>query len=181
MIGKVQRNEMGKIISRERPTITRLKYPLKVHVWGGISRAGRTHIKVFKGIMDAEFFTKEILQEALIPSIAHLYPAPNSHRLWQDNDPKHCSKKAREFIESNDINWFKTPPESPDMNPIENVWSTMKRAVGRDGPMTQDELVASILRFWKSHLTIDQCNRYINHIYRVIPAVISAEGGYSGF
>ena len=181
MIGKVTRSESGKVISREVPTISKLKHPLKLHVWGGISRAGRTRINIFKGIMDAEFFTNEILHRTLLPSINRLYPKPSTHRLWQDNDPKHCSKKAKEFMDLNGINWFKSPPESPDLNPIENVWATMKRSVGRDGPMTQDELSASILKFWKSHLSVEQCNRYIDHVYRVIPAVISAKGKYSGF
>ena len=58
---------------------------------------------------------------------------------------------------------------------------TLKRSVGRDGPMTQDDLSASILKFWKSHLSVEQCNRYIDHVYRVIQAVISAKGKYSGF
>ena len=40
----------------------------------------------------------------------------------QDNDPKHTSRVAQQFYMDSDINWWKTPAESPDMNPIENLW-----------------------------------------------------------
>ena len=179
-ISKVIRNEKGKIIFKDTPQVPRVKHPLKVHVWGGISRNGPTKLLIFNGIMDAEFYTRKILEETLLPSINHLYPTPLSHRFWQDNDPKHTSKMAKKFIEQNNINWYKTPAESPDLNMIENVWSTMKYYVSKENPKNQKELVDSILKIWKEHLTVAQCNKYIDHMYHVLPKVIEAEGGYSG-
>ena len=83
-------------------------------------------------------------------------------------------------MEDNNINWFKTPAESPDLNMIENVWSTMKYYVSKDNPKNQEQLVNSIFKIWKSHLTVTQCNRYIDHIFKVLPKVVEAEGGFSG-
>uniref|UniRef100_A0A1X7U137 Tc1-like transposase DDE domain-containing protein n=1 Tax=Amphimedon queenslandica TaxID=400682 RepID=A0A1X7U137_AMPQE len=65
----------------------------------------------------------EVLENGLIPYTQHLNP---SQRLMQDNDPKHSSKKVKEWLEANKINWWKTPPESPDLNPIENLWHELK-------------------------------------------------------
>ena len=179
-IGRVTRDKRGKITKRVSPTTPKFKHPLKVHVWGGISRKGRTKILIFNNIMDAEFYTNEILRNTLLPSINELYPQPETHRFWQDNDPKHTSKRAKAFMEESNINWFKTPPESPDLNPIENVWATLKYYVAKDMPHTQQDLVKSIAKFWKAHLTVEQCNKYIDHVYRVIPEVIKAKGGYTG-
>ena len=181
VMAKVVRDARGKILSKDVPQLQRVKHPLKVHVWGGISRKGATQLLVFNDIMESTFYTDSVLRDTLLPAINHLYPAPATHRLWQDNDPKHTSIKARTFMDSNNINWFKTPAESPDLNMIENVWSAMKHCVGKENPRTQNELVATLLRFWSNHLTVDQCNRYINHIYRVIPKVIAVDGGYSGY
>ena len=179
-MAKVVRNANGKIVSKHVPELTRVKHPLKVHVWGGISRKGATQLLIFNGIMDADFYTDTVLNSTLLPAINHLYPAPLTHRLWQDNDPKHTSRRAKSFIEDNGINWYKTPAESPDLNVIEMVWAAMKHHVSKVQPRTQDELVSTLKTFWKNHLTVDQCNRYINHIYRVIPKVIEKDGGFSG-
>ncbi len=102
----------------------RPKHPAKVHVWGGISWNGRSKLCIFQGIMTAESYVN-ILQQCLLPSIKALYGC-TSHRFMQDNDPKHTSKKAQEFFSKNKINWWQTPPESPDANPIENLWHEMK-------------------------------------------------------
>ena len=52
---------------------------------------------------------------------------PNcEHRLMQNNNPKHSSRHAQRFFQENNINWWHTPPESPDLNPIENMWHELK-------------------------------------------------------
>ena len=73
--------------------------------------------------MDASLYV-EILKVGLLPFLCRVYP--DGHRFMQDNDPKHTSAAAREFFAENSINWWKTPPESPDANPIENLWHELK-------------------------------------------------------
>ena len=61
------------------------KHPLKVHVWGGISRHGATKICIFDGIMDADLFCN-VLETTLVPFIRNKLP---HHQFMEDNDPKH--------------------------------------------------------------------------------------------
>ena len=44
------------------------------------------------------------------------------HRLFQDNDQKHTSRRAQKFYDEKKITWWKTPLGSPDANVIENLW-----------------------------------------------------------
>lgn len=106
------------------------KHPLKVHVWAGISRRGTTRILIFEDIMDANFYIHTILTTGLIPFINRVYP--DSHRLQQDNDPKHTANATKEFFMLQNINWWNVwPSESPDFNPIEMVWAMMKSRISK--------------------------------------------------
>ena len=128
--------------------------------------------------MDRFLFT-EILDRTLVPFIEKEFP--DSHRFMQDNDPKHTSIYARDFITENGINWWKTPAESPDLNPIENLWHELKEFSRREvKPRTKQELIDGILKFWET-VSIEKCNRYINHLNKVIPKVIELEGAATGY
>lgn len=96
------------IAGTANPIIPKAKHPAKVHVWGGISRRGATDILIFTGIMEKEFFTKNILCDTLLPFVNSTYP--DGHVFQQDNDPKHRSKLAREFMDTNGINWMNNWP-----------------------------------------------------------------------
>ena len=80
----------------------RPKHPIKLHVWAGISRKGPTPVAIFEGTMDADFYIT-ILQTHLLPFIHSNFP--ETHKLMQDDDPKHTSRAARELFEMESINW----------------------------------------------------------------------------
>ncbi|CAG2217725.1 unnamed protein product [Mytilus edulis] len=115
------------------------KIKQEVHVWGGISRRGATGLYIFTSIMDSIVY-QGILTQKLVPFIQQQYP--NGHRFMQDNDPKHVSRSTKAFMQNNGINHWVTPPESPDMNPIENLWGSLKYHIRRrKKPTNQQELL----------------------------------------
>ena len=155
------------------------KHPYKVHVWAGISKRGATGITIFTGCMDAVFFVETILRKTLLPFISTHFP--KGHHFQQDNDPKHTSNLAKSFFEKEAVNWWKIPPESPDLNPIELVWHELKhhlRTVVK--PRTKEALIDGITQFWAQAMTVEKCKRYINHVKKVLPIVVKHGGRASG-
>jgi len=151
------------------------KHPVKVYMWGGISKRGATRCIIFTETMNAEIYCK-ILEVGLLPFVQTVF-RNTPFRFQQDNDPKHTSRRAKEFLEDNNIPWWKTPAESPDLNPIERVWSHLKQYLTHTyRPKNKTELIEGIKHFWSTKLTASLCTRYINHIHNVIPLII-AKGG----
>ena len=156
----------------------RAKHPIKIHLWGGISKRGATNVIMFTGKINAECL-RTVLQAGLVPFIRNVYP--DGHRLYQDNDPKHASRLIENFFDENGIKWWATPPESPDLNPIELVWGSLKQYLHNFyKPRNLEQLKAGIQQFWIT-LTPEMCTRYIKHLDKVIPKVIQVNGDPSGY
>lgn len=56
------------------------------------------YIYIFTGTMDAQFYVG-ILEDCLIPFLRQKF-ADREHRFMQDNDPKHCSRTAKQFLKT---------------------------------------------------------------------------------
>lgn len=49
--------------------------------------------------------------------------------LKKDNGPKHTAKPTLEWHKGKHFNNFELPSQSPDINPVENLWHDLKIAV----------------------------------------------------
>ena len=124
--------------------------------------------------MTSESYTA-ILEDTLVPFINDVYP--DGHRLIQDNDPKHTSKLTKKWLVENHVNWYQTPPESPDLNPIEMVWHELKEFIRNEWkPHNLEQLIAGIESFWVSRMTEEKCRKYISHLRKVIPKIVEVKG-----
>ena len=96
----------------------------------------------------------------------------------QDNDPKHTSRRVKAFFKENNINWWPTPLENPDLNPIEDMRHELKFYLeSKVEPCTKQELVDGIKKFWEWKVTLLKCIKYIDHVLcKAIPAVVEAQG-----
>ena len=128
--------------------------------------------------MDATLYI-EILDKTLLPFLEKVYP--DEHSLMADNDPKHTSSDTKKFLKDHKVTWWRTPAESPDCNPIENLWHELKEYIRRvKKPKTKGELIDGIKEFWDG-LTVSKCLKYINHLKKALPKVIEVNGAATGY
>lgn len=65
------------------------------------------------------------------------------------------------------------------MIPIKNIWAALKHHIRRRvKPRNQEELINGIVEFWNG-LTVEQCKKYIDNLYKVVPKVNEKDGNAS--
>ena len=90
-----------------------------------------------EGKMDGANYRK-ILEENLLPSARNL-KLGRKFTLQHDNDPSHIVKDTLEWLRNKKINVLEWRSQSPNLNPIENLWHDLKIAVPQRSPCNLTE------------------------------------------
>ncbi|MBW0560301.1 hypothetical protein O181_100016 [Austropuccinia psidii MF-1] len=110
-------------------------------VWGAFCVAMRVPVVFLNGQMISTEMVQQVYQPGLLPFIAWMEQAPwicGHHRLllMEGNAPIHTD--WQDWHEIQKLDWT---AHSPDLNPIKNVWKTMKSQISKlYQPQTVDEL-----------------------------------------
>ncbi|KAI6660243.1 hypothetical protein LOD99_10441 [Oopsacas minuta] len=99
-------------------------------------------------MLNAELFVK--ILEVHLHAQAHVFHQDDWF-LVQDNDPKHTAKMTKAWMEKNmpnkKINW---PSQSPDINPIENLFVWVKQKLLKKGPKNITQLKKEFTDLWEN-------------------------------
>jgi len=165
-------NERYKVHS----TIATVKHDKKINVWGCFCASGVGKLYRVEGILLKEQYNK-ILNNEMLPSAKKLFRR-NFKKTWifqEDNDPKHTAKLNKEWIEKKGIRRLNWPAQSPDLNPIENLWSILDQRCKNRKPANEEELFDRLKEEWES-LPIDMLQNLAESMPRRLQAVIDAKG-----
>lgn len=145
-----------------------------IMLWGCVASSGTGNIVKVEGRMDSNQY-QQILQNNVKESVQKL----KLRRGWlfqQDNDPKHCSKSTKAFMEGQRFRVLEWPSQSPDLNIIENVWHDLKVAVHARRPSNLTELEAMCKEEW-SKIPPARIQGLLQGYKKRLEAVIAAKGG----
>ena len=143
-------------------------------LWGCFASTGPGALVKVNGIMNSTQY-QDILAKNLVASARRL----KLGRKWifqQDNDPKHTSKSTKKWLIDHKINILQWPSQSPDLNPIENLWFQLKRAVHKRRPKDIKDLERFCMEEW-SKIPPNVFSNLIKHYRKRLSAVILARGG----
>jgi transposase len=150
-------------------------------MWGCMTWDGPGIATRIDGRMNGELYLS-ILEEELQESIRFYGLEPTDIIFQQDNDPKHTCKRVKAWLEEQDFQTMDWPAQSPDLNPIEHLWSHLKRRLGeyQVPPSGMLELWGRVEMEW-DRIPPSVCQELIKSMPKRIMAVIKAKGGYTKY
>eukprot|EP00873_Tetraselmis_striata_P015615 jgi/Tetstr1/435879/TSEL_024767.t1 len=152
----------------EPPTKPSEKNCFKLHVYGGVSKYGRTPLFVTAGstrIKRGKGESKEVtgavyldlLKRELIPACKELMsrrPAYEQNKPWvfqRDSAKPHTTKIVKRWLADQEgFNTMKWPAKSPDLSWIQNMWAIVSSRVQRRANLNMDNFEQAIHEEWAS-------------------------------
>ncbi|KAI4892832.1 hypothetical protein NFI96_004610 [Prochilodus magdalenae] len=140
-----------------------------IMLWGCFSAKGpgrlvRVHERM-NGAMYCEIFGANLLPSAR---------AMKMKRGWvfqHDNDPKHTARATKEW-HFKVLEW---PSQSPDLNPIENLWRELKVRVARRQPQNITALEEICMEEW-ANIPATVCANLVKTYRKRLTSVIANKG-----
>jgi transposase len=121
-----------------------------VSVWGCFTANGPGPILFYKGRLNSAAYVTLI--SAVLPQLLNDLSADQDGDWYfqQDNAPCHKAANTIRWFDEQGIQLLPWPPTSPDLNPIENVWSIIDRQLEKMKINGIAELEEAIKKIWYS-------------------------------
>ena len=147
-----------------------------VMVWGIMSASGVGPLVRLHGRVNAEVYRHLLQQNA----ISYLSTMRQDALFMQDNAPCHKAKKVMDFLKEQNIETLNWPPQSPDLNPIKNLWKLIGERAQNSNPRNSEELWSLLKREWYN-ISSSFCRSLINSCSRRCQAVIDSKGMFTKY
>ena len=90
-------------------------------------------------------------------------------------------QRDEEILGAKIIQTFEWPGNSPDLNPIENLWYVVKNKVSEKHPTSLSALQLAIKEVWVKEISSDYCCKLIESMPHRLQEVIKNKGGHTKY
>lgn len=149
-----------------------------VMVWGSFSAAGPGILHFIDEIMDQKVYLN-ILKENLSESVEKLSLGDDWY-FYQDNDPKHKAYNVRSWLLYNCPHVMETPPQSPDINPIENLWDYLGQRLKNHTISKKADLKKALIEEWQN-ISPEYCKKLVQSMQTRLKMVILNKGMHTKY
>ena len=155
-------------------TIKTVKHPPSIMCWGGITARGRGPLTM---IPKGQTVTAKSYIAILEEKLQQHMNISNAKIFLQDSAPSHTAKITTKWFSDNNITVLKDfPPNSPDLNVVENCWNFMKDKVSAHNPTSEKDLIRLLNAVWNTEITEEYCRKLVRSMPDRIRAVIKNKG-----
>jgi hypothetical protein len=118
----------------------------------------------------------------LLDAVEQLRGEGRNILVQEDNAPCHNAQYAEYTRQELRFRRITHPPNSPDLNPIENVWSMLEDRLDklRPRPKGHEPLWEAALKIW-DEIDIGYINTLMDSIPHCVEAVIKADGMWTEY
>lgn len=152
-----------------------------LHVWAGITMNSRTELVFLDSAVTAQHYGN-ILQQHLMPFVDREFQGVQNCILQDDNAPPHRAHIVTELKRDIGLRTLRWPSRSPDMNPIEHVWSYMKLMINRQtNPPTNLQHLRTLMNDIWLQMPQDLLRRLVLTLPKRVHALLLSRGAYTRY
>ena len=147
-----------------------------IMVWGAITSTTKSPMVLLPaGERTAADFVRNVYEEVLGDFWQH-HPNPDEYVLMEDGAPVHKTNLPKNWLDQIGLTKLEWPANSPDLNPIENLWFICKSRVQvHERSTNQIEHFKLIERVW-NEIPQEKISSMIDTMPNRIRAVIETKG-----
>lgn len=149
-------------------------------VWGMISSRGVSDLYVVDGMMQQGQYCR-VLESHMLPKLTEWFDEGEHPVFMQDSAPCHTAKSVRNFLSEFDVEILPWPGNSPDLNPIENVWFFVKQELGKFTITNKKELIEKLFEVWAMPKIFEIARQCISSMPRRVEAVRKSRGNVTKY
>lgn len=160
--------------------VERPKHVPKRMFWACFDINGVSELVEVEGRMNSKKYC-EVLEQGLLPFLEkRKNMGSKGITFQQDNATSHTAKATMNWLYKKKIKVLDWPANSPEWNPSENLWSTLKKRIQEREPKNIDQVIAFAKEEWKN-MSVQTLKNLVQSMPSRLAQVVQNKGRHTNY